>query len=189
MASCGKYILNLALQKLQCNEERSTNSDGANESFDEDDDTGDPTWCLKRKQQGTSSESEDENNNKSRTKQSTSKQTEDTNDFQVTDIMDQIDHEKIVSASENNNDTESAHRKRAKCGMRNEDNWQKNVNKKLRMHGKAYMGHDKVQCHSSFSKQRPESVLVNRGCTHRCEKWGKSRKCDLVTETTRQEIF
>lgn len=66
----------------------------------------------------------------------------------------------------------------------------KSVNKRQRMHRKAYTG----QCrgadgHYKFTKEHSERILGPRCCSKRCTKGLKSRHCSEVTDNDWNEIF
>ncbi|KAK6177541.1 hypothetical protein SNE40_015624 [Patella caerulea] len=90
----------------------------------------------------------------------------------------QVDHEEVV-------DTQNEG-VRSKRGMSDPSKWQRNKNKKLRMEGKPYKGIAKVDGRKWFCAEREERILGARNCSRKCE---KSRKCGLITDNSRVEIF
>ena len=108
-----------------------------------------------------------------------------------------IDHEETVITTESINRNENGPQRneenppkaKAKHGFAKPDTWKVNVNKKQRMLGKEYSGRKRVDGKNQYLNQKQARIQGDRGCTARCHKWKMSRQCNMISESTRKEIF
>jgi hypothetical protein len=96
-----------------------------------------------------------------------------------------INEETTIAEEEQSNDSKMKTPK-AKKGMANPDTWSKNLNKKLRMEGKAYKGVKKVNGKKTHCADKTERIQGQRNCSKRCK---SKRKCFDISDSFRQEIF
>lgn len=90
-----------------------------------------------------------------------------------------VDHEEVIEAVplERENKTKA------------EVDWEKNVNKRLRMEGKPYKGMSKEGGKWGFNKERNGRILTESKCSKRCNRLGMVKQCYQLTENDRQTIF
>lgn len=100
-------------------------------------------------------------------------------------IPENIDHDEVVEAEYRLETTEKKKVTRAKRGLAKPETWAKNINKKLRMEGKPYIGIGKVNGHKSYSEDRSQRLIGEPSCKQRCK---KCRKCEVITDNVRKEI-
>ena len=103
-----------------------------------------------------------------------------------------VDHEEEVQNTDNleaSDPSESPSKKRAKRGRSDPQQWERNVNRRLRMQGNKYEGLKKDENGAYKKLQRSERSLGPRGCSKRCQKSCKSRHCYNFTDSDRKEIF
>lgn len=82
------------------------------------------------------------------------------------------------------NDNTTPGKKRARPGRSDNEQWQKNRNKKLRMQGQKYLGLKKDHNGKyAYSIEREEREILPSKCSKRC------KHCALFTENERTEIF
>lgn len=104
----------------------------------------------------------------------------------MTTSCDKVDHEEEVSTENVQEETHAQKKPRTEKGMGNSENWNKNVQKHLRMESKPYKGLKRVDGKSNYSEEKSERILCERSCTNRCH---KIRGCHKIREETRKEIF
>ena len=69
-------------------------------------------------------------------------------------------------------------------------NWTKNLSKKLRLQGKAYLGlkYDKENCVYKYNNVRPEKKIGPRCSSNKC-KLSQVRQCNMIPEAEREGLF
>jgi hypothetical protein len=75
---------------------------------------------------------------------------------------------------------------RSQKGFGNKNNWNCNVQKKLRMTGSAYVGIKKVDGKKKYCAEKNAKIMKEKTCGNRCR---KSRKCFEISEENRKSIF
>lgn len=93
--------------------------------------------------------------------------------------------EPLANERESVTDTKQP-RKRAKKGMADPNTWTRNINKTLRMEGKAYKGVKVVEGRKVYASERQERIQSERVCSKRCQ---RIRSCGKIAEALRQDIF
>lgn len=87
--------------------------------------------------------------------------------------------ETTITEQEQSNDSKMRTPK-AKKGMANPDIWSKNLNKKLRMEGKAYKGVKKVNGKKTHCADKTERIQGKRNCSKGCK---SKRKCFDISDS------
>ncbi|MES9905049.1 MAG: hypothetical protein ABW168_20530 [Sedimenticola sp.] len=67
-------------------------------------------------------------------------------------------------------------------------NYEKNINKRLRMEGKSYKGMEKRDGSWKYCAERNGRILTPKGCSKRCDR-SKVLECTKFSEEDRQDIF
>lgn len=173
-------------------------SDDSTDSYDDDDDVRDPSWKPTKKDlvvSETESEEEEESDNKGNSNTEINILDRQSS-LQINPIdnlgryidegtegdkpEDTIDHEEVVESAE-------CSRKRQRTA--DPQNWKRNVQKRLRMEGKEFLGIKKSSSGEYIVRNRSSRILTERGCSKRCKKSSKNRQCTLISEKDRQCIF